>query len=150
FFKRKVFVHTAMGVRKNTRIRNDAGPMIREGGYGARGSYLFIVPRAFDVAPGPVLFSLLWLYAIAARTRFSIAYSSTLSFSRKSIALHTLPSRPALKSLSWSGRLAPRAKVSFTLSLWAFPTAMIPSRDHTGLPIHFHSSMISSSVSRIV
>jgi len=36
FFKRKVFVHTAIGVRKNTRIRNDAGPMIREGGYCGR------------------------------------------------------------------------------------------------------------------
>src|SRR5207244_4093830 len=43
-----------------------------------------------------------------------------------------------------------RSKVSFTLSLWALPTAMIPSRDHTGLPIHFHSSMISRSASRML
>jgi hypothetical protein len=55
-----------------------------------------------------------------------------------------------LKSLSGSGRLAPWEKVSFTLSLWALPTAMIPSRDHTGLPIHFHSSMISRSASRML
>src|SRR2546425_10967724 len=27
---------------------------------------------------------------------------------------------------------------------------MIPSRDHTGLPIHFHSSMISRSASRML
>src|SRR5687768_11966838 len=27
---------------------------------------------------------------------------------------------------------------------------MMPSRDHTGLPIHFHSSMISRSAARIV
>src|SRR5882762_4412062 len=44
---------------------------------------------------------------------------------------------------------AHKDKVSFTLSLWALPTAIIPSRDHTGLPIHFHSSMISRSASRM-
>jgi len=66
------------------------------------------------------------------------------------MARHALPPRPALKSLSGSGRRAPWAKVSFTLSLWALPTAIIPSRDHTGLPIHFHSSIISRSASRMV
>src|SRR3984957_12818331 len=73
-----------------------------------------------------------------------------LSPSKRSIARHVLPSKPALKSLSGSGRLAPWEKVSFTLSLWALPTAIIPSRDHTGLPIHFHSSTISRSASRMV
>src|SRR5579859_1792180 len=87
---------------------------------------------------------------MASRTRFFRARSFTLSPSKKSIARHTLPAKPALKSLSGSGRLAPWAKVSFTLSLWALPTAIIPSRDHTGLPIHFHSSMISWSASRMV
>src|SRR6202790_1101632 len=82
--------------------------------------------------------------------RFFRARSLILSPSNKSIARQALPPRPALKSLSGSGRLAPWAKVSFTLSLWAFPTAMIPSRDHTGLPIHFHSSMISRSASRML
>src|SRR6266436_2402452 len=86
----------------------------------------------------------------AARTRFFRARSLILSPSKKSIARHTLPSRPALKSLSGSGRLAPWEKVSFTLSLWALATAIIPSRDHTGLPIHFHSSIISRSASRMV
>src|SRR6267378_6289269 len=75
--------------------------------------------------------------------RFFRARSLILSPSKKSIA------RPALKSLSGSERLAPWEKVSFTLSLWALPTAIIPSRNHTGLPIHFHSSMISRSASRM-
>src|ERR1700719_4929075 len=65
------------------------------------------------------------------------------------MARHALPPRPALNSLSGSGSLAPFEKVSFTLSLWALPTAIIPSRDHTGLPIHFHSSIISGSASRM-
>src|ERR1700688_119140 len=87
---------------------------------------------------------------MAARTRFFRARSLILSPSKRSIARHALPPRPALKSLSGSGRLAPWAKVSFTLSLWASPTAIIPSRDHTGLPIHFHSSIISRSASRML
>src|SRR6266849_1326407 len=82
--------------------------------------------------------------------RFFRARSLILSPSNKSIARHVLPLKPALKSLSGSGRLAPWEKVSFTLSLWALPTAIIPSRDHTGLPIHCHSSMISRSASRMV
>src|SRR6267154_5715551 len=87
---------------------------------------------------------------MAARTRFFRARSLILSPSNKSIARHALPPRPALKSLSGSGRFAPWEKVSFTLSLWALPTAIIPSRDHTGLPIHFHSSTICRSASRMV
>src|SRR5580704_3653547 len=85
------------------------------------------------------------LSATASRMRFFSARSLILSPSNKSIARHVPPPRPALKSLSGSGRLAPWEKVSFTLSLWALPTAIIPSRDHTGLPIHFHSSTISGS-----
>src|SRR5208283_604055 len=84
----------------------------------------------------------------AARTRFLRARSLSLSPSKKSIARHVLPPNPALKSMSGSARLAPWEKVSFTLSLCALPTAIIPSRDHTGLPIHFHSSMISRSAPR--
>src|ERR1700720_1399032 len=87
---------------------------------------------------------------MAARTRFFRASALILSPSNKSIARQALPPRPALKSLSGSGRLAPWEKVSFTLSLWALPTAIIPSRDHTGLPIHFHSPIISRSASRML
>src|SRR5580658_673741 len=87
---------------------------------------------------------------MAARTRFFSARSLILSPSKRSIARHLFPSRPALKSFSGSARLAPLEKVSFTLSLCALPTAIIPSRDHTGLPIHFHSSIISRSASRMV
>src|SRR5215472_2684129 len=87
---------------------------------------------------------------MAARTRFFRARSLTLSPSNKSIARHRLPSRPALKRLSGSGRIAPLEKVSFTFSLSTVATAIIPSRDHTGLPIHFHSSMISRSAARMI
>src|SRR5262249_47217382 len=73
----------------------------------------------------------------------------TRSPSKRSIARLWLPSRPALNSLSGSGSLAPWSKVTFTLPLWGLATAMIPSRDHTGLPIHFHSSTISASASRM-
>src|SRR5579872_2771561 len=87
---------------------------------------------------------------MAARTRVLRPRSLILSPSKRSIARHILPPRPALKSLSGSGRLAPWAKVSLTLSLWALPTAIIPSQDHTGLPIHFHSSIISRSAARML
>src|SRR2546430_2168321 len=86
---------------------------------------------------------------MAARTRFFRARSLILSPSNKSIARHWLPPRPALKSLSGSARLAPWEKVSFTLFLWALTTAVIQLCDHHGLPIHFHSSMISRSSSRM-
>src|SRR3989454_12538715 len=62
--------------------------------------------------------------------RFFRARSLILSPSKKSIARHALPSRPALKSLSGSGRLAPWEKVSFTLSLWALATAITVVRPH--------------------
>src|SRR5579859_979085 len=87
---------------------------------------------------------------MAARMRFFRARVLSLSSANKSMARHLLPLRPALKSLSGSARLAPLEKVSFTLSLCALATAIIPSRDQTGLPIHFHSSMISRSASRMV
>src|SRR5215831_560267 len=115
--------------------------------------HLFLVLCTFArVLAGPLLFdfSLIWLYATAARTRFFRARPLILSPSKRSIARHWLPPRPALKSFSGSGRPAPWENVSFTLSLWALPTAIIPSRDHTGLPIHFHSSIISRSASRMV
>src|ERR1019366_1610570 len=67
------------------------------------------------------------LRATAARTRALRARSLTLSPSRKSIARHLLPSRPALKSLSGSGRLAPSKKVSLALSLWALKSKTSPS-----------------------
>src|SRR2546426_2379258 len=60
---------------------------------------------------------------------------------------HVFPSRPALKSFLGSGSSAPWKNVSFTLSLWAFARAYIPSRDQTGVPIHFHSSTTSGSTS---
>src|SRR6266851_965702 len=82
--------------------------------------------------------------------RFFRARSLILSPSKRSIARHALPSRPALKSLSGSESLAPWEKVSFTFSLWALATAIIPTRDHTGLPIHFHSSIISRSAARML
>src|SRR5215475_2089099 len=87
---------------------------------------------------------------MAARTRFFRDRSLTLSPSEKSIARHTLPPKPALKSLSGSGRPAPWEKVSFTLPLRMVATAINPSRDQAGLPIHFQLSVISWSVARML
>src|SRR5688572_1806785 len=73
-----------------------------------------------------------------------------------SIALRVPPSRPELKSRDGSGRLAPRANVSFTTSLYVSPVQTIPLCDQTGTPImlfdafrHFRSSVMSESASRI-
>src|SRR5260370_28168142 len=78
------------------------------------------------------------------------ARSLIVSPSKKSIARHALPSRPALKGLSGSGWLAPWEKVSLPFSLWALSNAFIPSFYHSGLPIHFHSSLNSLSVPRLL
>ena len=52
-----------------------------------------------------------------------------------------------MKSLAGSFSEAPLAKVNFTIDLYDSPVQMIPSCDHTGVPIHFHSSTISGSAS---
>src|SRR5262245_14575342 len=66
-----------------------------------------------------------------------------------SIALRVLPPRLELKRRDGSGILAPRANVSFTTFVYASPVQTIPWCDQTGVPIHFHSSVISGSASRI-
>src|SRR4029434_9644827 len=40
---------------------------------------------------------------------------------------------------------APLAKVSFTTALYVSPVQSSPSWDHTGTPLHFHSSTTSGS-----
>src|SRR5262245_63710201 len=55
-----------------------------------------------------------------------------------------LPSRLELKRL-WSCNAAPLAKVIFTAFLYVSPVQMIPACDHTGTPLHFHSSTTSGS-----
>src|SRR5436190_23332253 len=64
-----------------------------------------------------------------------------------SMARLTLPSRLELKSLAGSFKEAPLKKVSFTIDLYDSPVQMPPSCDHTGVPIHFHSSRTSGSAS---
>src|SRR5262249_28832518 len=73
-----------------------------------------------------------------------------------SIALRVLPSRLELKRRDGSGRLAPRANVSFTTFLYVSPVQTIPLCDQTGTPaillegfFHFRSSIISVWASRI-
>ena len=73
-----------------------------------------------------------------------------------SIALRVLPSKLELKRRDGSGRLAPRANVSFTTFLYVSPVQTIPWCDQTGTPaiafdgfFHFRSSIISGSASRI-
>src|SRR5438105_145272 len=89
------------------------------------------------------------LSCTAARIKALNAVASMSSPSRMSIARLTLPSRLALKSLAGSGNEAPFAKVSFTTDLYDSPVQMMPSCDHTGVPIHFNSSTTCGSASWI-
>src|SRR5258708_5015997 len=88
-------------------------------------------------------------WATAAFTSALNAPASTFSPSWMSIALRVLPSKLELKRRDGSGILAPRANVSFTTFVYASPVQTIPWCDQTGVPIHFHSSVISGSASRI-
>src|SRR4051812_21575257 len=56
-----------------------------------------------------------------------------------------LPSRLELKRPEGSSNEAPFAKVSFTTFLYVSPVQIIPACDHTGTPLHFHSSTASGS-----
>src|SRR3979411_1182766 len=73
------------------------------------------------------------------------AFSSILSPSWKSMARLVLPSRLELKRPEGSSNEAPLAKVIFTTFLYVSPVQMIPACDHTGTPLHFHSSTTSGS-----
>jgi hypothetical protein len=84
------------------------------------------------------------------------APGSTCSPSWMSIALRVPPSKLELKRRDGSGRLAPRANVSFTTFLYVSPVQTIPLCDQTGTPViafdgflHLRSSTISGSASRI-
>src|SRR5215470_12579331 len=78
----------------------------------------------------------------ATATRMSAfnAFSSILSPSWISMARLVLPSRLELKSPEGSANEAPLAKVIFTTFLYVSPVQIIPACDHTGTPLHFHSS----------
>src|SRR5271165_1374831 len=56
-----------------------------------------------------------------------------------------LPSRLELKRPEGSPNKAPLAKVIFTTFLYVSPVQIIPACDHTGTPLHFHSSTTSGS-----
>src|SRR3954469_24698227 len=56
-----------------------------------------------------------------------------------------LPSRLELKRPDGSSNDAPLAKVIFTAFLYVSPVQIIPAWDHTGTPLHFHSSTTSGS-----
>src|SRR5262247_3417846 len=56
-----------------------------------------------------------------------------------------LPSRLELKRREGSSSEAPLAKVIFTTLLYVSPVQIIPACDHTGTPLHFHSSTTSGS-----
>src|SRR3954469_25263055 len=75
------------------------------------------------------------------------AFSSIFSPSWKSMARRVFPSRLELKRPEGSFRDAPFAKVIFTAFLYVSPVQIIPSCDHTGTPLHFHSSTTSGSAS---
>ena len=65
--------------------------------------------------------------------------------SRKSMARLVLPSRLELKSPEGSANEAPLANVIFTTLLYVSPVQISPACDHTGTPLHFHSSTTSGS-----
>src|ERR1700682_4420400 len=83
--------------------------------------------------------------ATAARIRVFRAFSLTLSPSRKSMARLALPSRLELKRPEGSSNEAPLANVIFTTFFYVSPVQIIPACDHTGTPLHFHSSTTSGS-----
>src|SRR5215510_834026 len=83
----------------------------------------------------------------AARIRAFNASSSIFSPSWKSMARLVFPSRLELKMPEGSFRAAPLAKVIFTTFLYVSPVQINPSCDHTGTPLHFHSSTTSGSAS---
>src|SRR2546427_3245176 len=56
-----------------------------------------------------------------------------------------LPLRLELKRPEGSSNEAPLAKVIFTTLLYVSPVQIIPACDHTGTPLHFHSSTTSGS-----
>src|SRR5207247_7400976 len=87
--------------------------------------------------------------ATAARTSAWSAFSSILSPSWKSMARLVLPSRLELKRPEGSSKEAPLAKVIFTTFLYVSPVQIIPACDHTGTPLHFHSSTTAGSASLI-
>src|ERR1700736_507543 len=87
-------------------------------------------------------------WATAAFTSALNAPASTFSPSWISIAPRVLPSKLELKRREGSGVLAPRANVSFTTFVYASPVQTIPWCDQTGVPLHFHSSIISGSARR--
>src|SRR5436190_11448100 len=83
--------------------------------------------------------------ATAARMSAFNAFSSISSPSWKSMARRVLPSRLELKRPEGSSNEAPLAKVIFTTFLYVSPVQIIPACDHTGTPLHFHSSTTSGS-----
>src|SRR6202035_4760180 len=63
------------------------------------------------------------------------------------MARRVLPSRLELKRPEGSANAAPLAKVIFTTLLYVSPVQTIPACDHTGTPLHFHSSTTSGQAS---
>jgi hypothetical protein len=107
-------------------------------------------PRAAPAPPAaPSCRACAPFWATAAFTSALNAPASTWVPSWMSIALRVLPSKLELKRRDGSGILAPRANVSFTTFVYASPVQTFPWCDQTGVPIHFHSSVISGSASRI-
>src|SRR5215471_4787132 len=87
------------------------------------------------------------LSATAVRMRSFKAASSTLSPSWMSMARLTFPSRLELNRPEGSFNAAPLANVIFTTFLYVSPVHTMPPWEKMGVPLHFHSSMISGSAS---
>src|SRR5579864_4681745 len=78
------------------------------------------------------------------------AASSTLSPSCMSMARLAFPSRLELNRPEGSFNVAPLGNVILTTFLYVSPVQTMPPWDQMGVPIHFHSSTISGSASRMI
>src|SRR3954454_24076197 len=67
-----------------------------------------------------------------------------------SIRALTFPSRLELNRPDGSCNAAPLANVSLTTCLYVSPVQTMPPWDHTGVPLHFHSSRIPGSAACMI
>src|SRR6266849_7131296 len=78
------------------------------------------------------------------------AFASISSPSWMSMARLTFPSRLELNRPEGSLNAAPLGNVILTTFLYVSPVQTMPPWDQMGVPIHFHSSTISGSASRMI
>jgi hypothetical protein len=94
--------------------------------------------------------ALVALNATAATSSFFSPLAFTGSPWKILMARHWLPPSSALNAPSTSRSFAPWMKVTFTMLLKALQMQRMPLWLHVGVPIHFHSSVTSGTVARMM